>query len=462
MLRLGILAAAGAAAAVVLVGGSTAYPLQFLLDKIAYGTSNAATLFALAFVAALTLPWPATRVTAWRNVAVGALGCGFGLHAAVAIAWLLDNRIPLDAMVVVWRDGANSFVSWQHSHLGKAGLALLAWSVGGVDARYDTGSVFLPEVPAIVAVVLAGCMALAVPATIGWYAALRRTAGSGWGWPHHLLFAVAAIVALKTQLDGGIVAHGALASLVVLASFAIAPRPERFDRCWRSWGAAALIAATCLSAAWVWICSHGEFPALGSELFYTALYAALVLCARTPARPWVPATLALYLAINTWVDAETRLVPMLAALPAGSSSFEFDAQGVRLTGPHDVAGRSVWEVFERAGEDPRKPRHTLLGWPGVAGIRSLPLEVRVRRVQPGGGAILQPGDGSWRIHDVQAERDTLRLRIELTDTRLPPLIGAAGGATAHHNLQVYLHWVAARLRAAGVSEFLAVMRRQAG
>lgn len=457
--RAGIIAAAAVAALVVAVGGPPAVMLQFLLDKVAYGTSNAATLFALAVVIVMAAGVPTRRVSWWRNLAFVAAGTGFGIHAVIAVRWLRSNRVPLDAMVVAWRDGINSFTSWQHSHLGKAGLAALSSWVGGTGARYDTGTVFLGDVPPIVAGALGACLVVAVIGTVGWTSAWRRQTGAGWRWPHHVLFTIAAVVALKTQLDGGIAAHGALASCVVLGSFALTSDAAGFERLWRGRGAASLAAVTVLQGMWAWICGGGEAPVMGAELFYTALYTCLILLAAKRPRPWIPAALGVYLVTNVWVDVESRLLPMLLPLPAGSHALVVAGDGAHIAIDRPAAGDSAWAAFERAGEDPRKPRRTLLAAPEAAGIRRIEVSVRPRSLAAT-GTVAQPVDGAWQVSSVAVEGGALQLRIELQDERLPPFVGIDGGAVEHHNLQVYLHWIAARLRAAGMSDFLLVLRRQ--
>lgn len=444
---------------VVAVGGPPAVMLQFLLDKVAYGTSNAATLFALAVVIAMAAGVPTRRVSWWRNLAFVAAGTGFGIHAVIAVRWLRSNRVPLDAMVVAWRDGSNSFTSWQHSHLGKAGLAALSSWIGGAGARYDTGTVFLGDVPPVVADALGACMVVALVGTVGWYSAWRRQTGAGWRWPHHLLFTIAAVVALKTQLDGGIAAHGAMASCLVLASFGLAADAAGFERFWRRRGVAGLLAVTVLQGLWAWTCGGGAAPVMGAELFYTALYSCLMLLASEKRRPWIPAALGVYLVTNLWVDVESRLLPTLLPLPAGSHALVVAGDGARIVSDRSAAGDSAWTAFERAREDPRKPRRTLLSMPEAAGIRRIEVSVRPRSLAAT-GTIAQPVDGSWQVSGIAVDGGALRLRIELLDERLPPFIGIDGGAVAHHNLQVYLHWIAARLRAAGMSDFLLVLRRQ--
>lgn len=458
-LRAGIIAAAAGAALVVVAGGAPAVVLQFLLDKIAYGTSNAATLFALAVVAVMAAGVPTRSASWWRNTAFVAAGTGFGIHTVIAVRWLRSNSIPLDAMVVAWRDGSNSFTSWQHSHVGKAGLAAMSSWIGGTGARYDTGTVFLGDVPPIVAGALGACLVVAVIGTVGWYSAWQRQTGAGWRWPHHVLFTTAAVVTLKTQLDGGIAAHGAMASCLVLASFGLAADAAAFERFWRRRGAAGLLAVTVLQGMWAWTCGGGAAPHMGAELFYTAFYSCLLLLTSARPRLWIPAALGVYLVTNLWVDVESRLLPVLLPLPAGSHELVVAGDGARIALDRPAAADSAWTAFERAGEDPRKPRRTLLAAPDAAGIRRIEVSVRPRSLAAT-GTVAQPVDGAWQVSGIAVEGGALQLRIELQDERLPPFIGIDGGAVAHHNLQVYLHWIAARLRTAGMSDFLLVLRRQ--
>jgi hypothetical protein len=434
----------------------------FVAGRVAYSTSTAAGLFGAAFViVGLWLPWPAHGARkVMARITLASAVCGYALHGVLAWRFLGAHGVPANAFAVLYRDGASSFTAWGHSHLGKVGLAALARLTGVDVAAWDSGGVFLPEVPAFAAWGMAALFVATTAGAAGLWAATRRTWGDAWDGRHDAAFAVAALTVAKTLCDGGATAHGALPALVVLASFAWARDARGFAQAWAGrarWAFGIAVAAEVAIALWA---ADGALPGFGETFARAALLVAL-LARRSRVIPWA---LAAFWALQAAVAAESELLPMLAPLPASSTAWRVAADGAGAQTPLPVAGLTPWGVYRAYGDDPRKPRRTLIARPFEAdgGVRALPVIVDLLAVTGGRGAIRPPAD-LWHFGDLHMEAgNRLRFTIETEQAQLPPIVGPRGDAVTKHNLHVWLHWVAARLRDGGVPAVLLIVPRRAG
>ena len=428
--------AAGLAAWALLAGGEAGFVLQFVLGKLAYSTSNGAALFLLA--------WGTLAVACWRlrlgharavPVFVAALALGHALHLGLALGYFAETQVPLALHAYHWRDGAYSFTALFHSHLGKTGFA---WaSAGWAPAGYDGGTVFLARVPAWAAATLGACFVVAFAAGL---LALRPAARRD-GSQRTALFALAAAIALRGLLDGGPLAAAMPPAFAALA-WVLGPRTRR--------AALAIFAALGLYLA-LWIGTAESLPGLGGFLFPALLLLWLARPAARLARRALPLLLAAMLAL----DAAENLWPLLLAQGPACAAWSLAADGARR---ESCAGESPWQAYLHLGEDPRKPRRTLLGTSDAAGDREvvidvLPLEARTEATGNARSAAwlrivqLPPPRAGWQSFRAEAR------------TELPPVLPSGWpGAMARNNFNVYLWEFARVLEAGGLREFVLVPR----
>lgn len=455
-------AAALAAGMVVLaacVRGGTEWGLivKFLLGRLAYSTSDAAALFTLGFGLALLAVRRAPGCEAlWRRVFGCSLAAGYVLHLGLLVDVARRHGLSRFDFAIFWADGANSFNALTHSHVGKAGLAVLAQAFGGA-AGYDAGQPFLSEMAPAFAVALAANFVLCVLAGIVWTGHMMRVyAGRrALQW----LIALAVLGALKSQLDGGLLGGAGLAAVAVVCSALARPSPQAFDAFWRRRGpgVVALIGAAYVAVAAMVLPSTPPLPPL---LGAVALYGWLLVAALHGPRRVAAVVFAGYLALLTWVEFESELKPLLQPLPAGASVWRVDPDGGDMRRLPLAAGEAaaLHEIYRRLGDDPLKPSSVLVSLPGMEG--SGRLEVVIGAGAAAGQGRIDPPQGGWQFAAVAREAPAhLRIVMRLARDGLPPMQAAgAGTVVTRNNAQVYLHWLARRLSAGGWPRFVLGLR----
>jgi len=432
--------------------------VKFFLGRLAYSTSNAAALFTLGFALAL-LVWPGHLVRAefWRRTFALSLAAGYGAHLALLAVLTVRYGLNDFDFAIFWAHGENSFNALTHSHVGKVGLAMLAALSGGAPG-YDTGFVFLDEVPHAVSYLLALNFIICIVAAVGWtQAMLRAYAGRpALQWA----LALAALSAVKSQLDGGLLSGAGLAALGVVGVFLRYPARRVAERFWRRSGIAYVltVGGIYLAAAAVLLPSMPPLPPL---LGPVALYGWLLVTALHGPRRIGAIAFAAYLALHTWTEIETELAPLLKPMPSQASVWHIDAAGMQAESLEvsGFDGLRLFEVYRRLGNDPLKPNSVLIALPGMQGSGRLEVAIGAESRLPSEGRILPPSAG-WQFASVGAAAGSrLHLAMVLNIHGLPPMqaIGT-GTVVTRNNFQVYLHWLARRLTGAGWQRYLLGLR----
>ena len=187
-----------------------------------------------------------------------------------------------------------------------------------------------------------------------------------------------------------------------------------------------------------------------------AVLGALVAWAWLPARPlgrWLRGTALGVCTAGVLASLGASLIAtplaLLAPLPDGMR-----ATVCRREAPgcvqFDVAGQRAFDVYRQVGDDPLKPRHTMLSTGPAAGrsrllfavhpittrppvaLRYQPVAVQPQGPLPGGAGVL----------------------VEAVATTLPTVFDTASSAFSSANYYVFLHLTAAALRAQGLEAFL--------
>jgi hypothetical protein len=167
----------GLALILVATGSQAGLIAHFLIGKLVYSTSDAATLFFLGY-ATLALAWSAasrrqqTSPRALIGLLVVCLLVGHVTNLAVSLYYFQGHGLPLDAHVHHWLGSDNSYTSLMHSHLGKPSLALTANALGLSSARYDTGVALGGSLPSGVTAMIGGSFMIGLVAALALFPGL--------------------------------------------------------------------------------------------------------------------------------------------------------------------------------------------------------------------------------------------------------------------------------------------------
>lgn len=450
----------GAALAVAAAGEVPGLILHFLLGKLVYSTSNAATLFFLGY-AALALTWAGFAgeregrggYALWLLPACLALG--HGVHLAASLAYYRVHGLSPDAHVHHWLDGVNSYTSLLHSHLGKPALAQAASLLGIATGSYDTGAALHASLPA------AATLGIAVSFLLGLGCALwlfpRVMGRLEWHPAAVILYLTVSALSLKTLLDGGVLSYRVPPSLLLLGSLLRAPDRAGLARFWRGPGwkiALALLAA--YLALWLRLSAERPIPSLGGLLFTLGFYGLLLAWLIASLRPLAGLLAGLYLGFNLWVDARLNLLPYLEMAGPEHRMVLLDALGrptpVDLEG---MGGRPLVEVYARLGEDPLKPRRLLVWREAAAGSRELDCAIQPLSLAGAGGRL--ESTPALELTGARPLADgRLLLGLATPPGLAPILVRGEGDALSRANYYVYLHQLDGILRRAGWREYILI------
>lgn len=458
-------ALAGAVCALLVMGVVLASPLAGLLaksvaDPFFHSTSAGAAVALLGLAALSGLALVRTPgVVSDRQVRRAAvlllagIVLGNAANLAMHLRLLAAHGLPWSMAVYHWAGETNTYSYVLHAHTGKSALhALLAGWSAPLTQSFDIGAGLAAQVPAGWAALCAVSLVGAVAA----YAWLLPVVVVRWpGWPMPLLFAFCALNGIKTIADGGPLTYRFAPVLAVLLW--LLPATLRMGVLARRGGLAAAGAVLLLSGG-VSVALAG--PQVDEMLH--GLAATLAVLGALAAWAWRPArssgqglrgTLLLGCTLGVLASLGASLIAtplaLLAPLPDGmrATVCRREVSGcVRSS----VAGQRAFDVYRQAGDDPLKPRHTLLSTGPDAdrsrllfavhpidtrppeALRHHPVSVQPHGALPGGSGVL----------------------VEALSTTLPTVFDAAPSAFSSANYYVFLHLAAAELRAQGLAAFL--------
>lgn len=432
--------------------------LKFLLSKLVYSTSDGAILFLLAFAAICLmvprreLPLPA-QGAATRLFWGGAVA-GYGAHLGATGLYFSEHRIPVAAHVYQWVDGVNSYSGVLHSHLGKAAMApLAAWLPGA--SHYDAGNALADAVaPGLVWLIGSGFVATCIGALL-WAPTLRARFGKR---PALVMaWIIASATVTKSIFDGGLLAYAVLPSLLLLLSLSAHPAESGWHGFWRKRGIwlATLVGIGYLGL-WIALTPRGQVPLLGPWLFYIAALAVLASW-HAGGRGAVVGRVVLisYLAVNFAFDYGDNLRPLLRSPSHDDHFATFDAAGHWT--PYESAGfgsQAIFQIYRALGDDPWKPRRTLVWTDTARGDGTLTASISVADLDGESGR-LQPTPG-LRVASVSVkDRQWIKASFAVADERLPPILAyGVGGAVSRNNYYVWLYQIDLLLRGAGWKRYI--------
>ena len=455
----------GAACALLAMAVVLASPLAGLLakavvDPFFHSTSAGAAvaLLGLAALSGLALTRApgavsARSVRAAAAVLLAGIVLGNAANLAMHLRLLAAHGLPWSMAVYHWAGETNTYSYVLHAHTGKSALhALLAGWSAPLTQSFDIGAGLAAQVPA-------GWAALCVVSLVGAvaaYAWLLPVVVARWpGWPVPLLFAFCALNGLKTIADGGPLTYRFAPVLAVLLW--LLPATLRLG----GWTRRAGVAVAC----GVLLLSGGVSAALAGPQVDDMLHglaATLAVLGALAAWAWRPAgalgsrlrvavsgVCTLGVLASLGVSLIATPLALLTPLPDGmrATVCRRDATGCVQ---FDVAGQRAFDVYRRAGDDPLKPRQTMLSTGPATGrsrllfavhpiatrqpvaLRHRPVAVRLQGPLPGGAGVL----------------------VEAEATALPAVFDTASSAFSSANYYVFLHLTAAELRAQGLQAFL--------
>lgn len=427
--------------------------LKFLLAKLVYSTSDGAVLFLLGFMAAALLCRHLRLSARWSRGAVplmlAGILVGYGAHLAATLVYHAEHQVPLDAHVYHWSAGSNSYTALLHSHVGKAAMARFAGWLPG-NANYDVGTALAgASHPLLVWAIGLGFLAALAGALLRMPAI---QAGYGQRPALTLAYLLAAATAVKSIFDGGVLAYAVLPSLVVLASFVLNRDASAWTSFWRRYGLTVGVPGVAgYASLWIGLSPGSDLPLFGPWLFYLAALATLMTWSWRGSVAWgVRAALIAYLLVNTAFDIGDNLEPLLHKPTPDLRIATFDAAGhwtLHETAPlHDLP---IFKIYRALGDDPWKPRKTLLWKRNAAGSSRISVAVRPIDWDAAQGHLASTP--SLRIVSLAvAGNEWVVVELAATAATLPPILSyGIGSVLTKNNYYVWLYQADLLFRQAG-------------
>ncbi len=451
----------GVLALVLVASGSQAGLItHFLIGKLVYSTSDAATLFFLGY-STLALAWSTvsrrlqTSPRALIGLLVVCLLVGHVTNLAASLYYFQDHGLPLDAHVHHWLGSDNSYTSLMHSHLGKPSLALTANALGLSSGRYDTGVALGGSLPSGITAMIGGSFLIGMVAALALFPGLM--ARLDWHPAAVILYLVTSSLCLKTLLDGGPLSYRVPPSALLLLSLLFTTNRDRLQRFWcgPGWKLAFVLTAGYL-LLWMQLSAERPIPSIGGLLFTLGVYGLLLVWLIGRLRWLLAMPLLLYLGLNIWVDARLNLLPYLERFGPQHRVAVLQADGgITLPTPALFQGVALRDVYARLGEDPLKPRRVLIWRRHETGSHELESVVQLLALAGQAGKLIPTaGLGLSGIRLVGPGR--LSLRVTAPAQLAPILIHGEGDVLSRANYYVYLHTLNGILRRTGWHEYIMI------
>ena len=427
-----------------------------LVDPFFHGTSAGASLATLLFAAAAclrlaTAPLQSSRrvdrAAAWVLIAALALGQAANLGSHVAL--MRSYELPITAAVYHWAGDTNTYSYLFHSHTGKAAMDLLVSGLlRHVAPSWDLGAGLAQALPWPVGAACAASLLAGVAAALLLLPSAWRQGGVAGG----LMFGFCALSCLKSSIDGGPLTYHFIPAAAVLI-WLLARIQGVSTRVLAGVAAAGVVVVLAYLVLWLTLATEPGTAACVGLAGTLAILGLLAGC--TPAdhrhgrlrrAGWWACTLL----VATSLGASLLATPGCLLLP-------LDAHLQATVCPPDeavcreepVSGRSAYDVYRAAGDDPLKPRHTFIAPSANAGPVRMAAVVRVLRTQPGQGA----SAGPVRALPTGRLGASGNVVVELFGDRLPAVFGAEPHPWSSRNYYVFLHLAARALRAQGLQQF---------
>ncbi|MEQ1528549.1 MAG: hypothetical protein ABL925_04475, partial [Methylococcales bacterium] len=429
--------------------------IQFLLGKLTYSTSNGAALFMLSMccLAVLVLRFNQAP-NRYTNAAVVALPVllliGFVLHGLSVAYYLLHFDLPFGAYFLHWRDGANSYTSPFHSHLGKVAIAfmaqLLRLPVAG--NTYDMGGVFRTVIPDSVAAALSLCFVLGSIATLSALPSISRRYA---GYPALLvLYVCAATAALKNMLDGGFLAQPAPVVLVLLVFLSIAKDAAQLRKLLIKYRRHGLIVIAVALLPLINNTGEGIFPNLTELLVALAVLMLVLVVSLNKKLGKLGWSTALYLLAAILIDAKFNLLPLLRPLGQDANIYRVtDASRQPIT-----ANLPAHQQYRQLGDSAVKSRWLLVA-NQQQGLRELLYFIRPLNLAGRQGEFkVDAAFTDISMRQLPKNPNWLALYAKVRDDLPPARVDGIGDVFSRNNAYVYTHAIAGMLTASGFSEFI--------
>ncbi len=427
-----------------------------VVDPFFHSTSSGAAVGLLVFVALccgrMGLAAPGAAVSRVAPAALLAAVLVGNVTNLIAHAWLLQRfELPITAAVYHWSEGQNTYSWLFHSHSGKVALDLLfAGVLGHWAPSYDFGQALGSALPLPFSLLCAGSLLLGIVSAL----VLLPAAARRWGPAGALLFGFCALSCAKTIVDGGPLTYrfvpAAAVLVVLLGSLAGWPGRVRLSLAWGG-----VLAVAAYLGLWAVLSPEPGVSALTGMGFTLAVMAGLGLWVQQPRSPsgramrpmlvFVCASMGVVgVAASLLGTAATLLMPLDADMRAVVCRADACVR-------QEAGGRSAFEVYRLAGDDPLKPRHTFIAPESSFGptVR-LAAVVRPLRSQPPAARPAVP----VRALPVEQVPGAGNVLVELTAAGLPQIFGGAPHPFGNRNYHVFLHRAAATLHSQGLQSFV--------
>ena len=432
--------------------------LKFIFAKLIYSTSAGAVLFFFGFVL-IALACTRMRIpddwstNATRLAWLGLVG-GYTLNLGVTLAYFIGHDIPLSAHAYHWSAGDNTYNSLLHSHLGKISMAPLVGLLPTAP-HYDTGIALASSLSPVIGPLISAAFLLACIGVLLHMPAIH--AAYGRDTLLMLVFLLAASNALKSLLDGGLLAYAVPPSLVLLATFMNKRSSADWIRFWRRYGL--VMSASVLGGyalLWIILTPGNKLPLIGPWLFFIV---AMLMLATGAWRGWlawlVRGLMMTYLLTNLLFDYGDNLAPLLQRAGPDIRIACFDGAGGWTSQAIDeFIGQPVFRIYRALGDDPWKPRRVLIWHASAIGSSNLTISVRLDEPVATKGTLAPTpalrvtgiaGDGAhWLTLDIATNTDGL-----------PPILAfGIGNALTRSNYYVWLYQIDWMLRQGGWHTYL--------
>lgn len=433
--------------------------LKFFVSKLVYSTSDASALFLLGFAGIallfrhLNLPG---RYAALATMLIwGGMLLGYGTNLASTIAYHVGHHVPFSAHVYHWSEGANSYTALMHSHLGKSAIAATTGTLSG-SANYDTGNALAGSVSPIQFWLIGTAFVAALAGSLLWMPVFHARFGRRPALTAAYL--IAAATAVKSILDGGLLAYSVLPAILLIGSFHFSLDQRAWRAFWhrRGW----LVGFIVLSGyvyLWVGLTADDNIPLFGPWLFFIILLILLTTTSWEGVTAWISrGVLMAYLLANWTYDYGDNLAPLLREVGVDHRAASFDPSGRGI--PQSLApwhGKPVFQAYRGLGDDPWKPRAILLWELPARGLNTFQTSLRLLSWEGDGGEF-KPTPALEIRRIATANNGWLAIDIAGTPTtELPPIfMYGSGNALSKNNYYVWLYQIDLLLRRSGWRSYI--------
>ncbi len=433
--------------------------LKFFVSKLVYSTSDAAALFLLGFAAIALLCRHLKLSERWTALAAmlvwGGMLLGYGANLAATLEYHREHHIPFSAHVYHWSDGINSYTALLHSHLGKSAIAASVGVLSG-NSNYDTGNALAGSVPHLQAGLIGTAFLATLAGALLWMPIFHARFG-----PRPVLTAaylISAATAVKSMLDGGLLAYSVLPSLLLMASFHLSPDELAWRNFWRRRGwLVGFIVLGSYVYLWLGLTADKNIPLFGPWLFFITVLILLATASWRGMAAWLcRGLLTTYLIVNWTFDYGDNLAPLLRKVGIDHRAASFDASGQCVSQPLAAwYGKPVFLAYRGLGDDPWKPRTTLLWKVPTRGQNAFHASLRLLSWD-GNGGDFEPTPELKITRIATADRGWLEIDIAGTSTHeLPPIfLYGSGNALSRNNYYVWLYQIDQLLRRSGWRSYI--------